>query len=653
MTREALLSLLQCRTDQIEILTQQAEHLHRSLERSERASSEAEMNASLARWEADKVRAEAEQCRVMSASAGNATEFRSRAVSAEELMEVTNRGVLHGIDEDQEIDPLSSDEPEVSDAINALKSFVEIASENREDVSMHSMLEGTVELASSQLRRLWLDRGVDVESQHRHLRSLADGVIRLCAQELRRHTSSRHQLSQHFGEFSATAESSPSKGTPEPRVEMLPQQLHGSLDAAPHRQSESYTLQLQLRRSLQDLLGLDEAARIDGNTGPVVERLKLLEGPGSHCLPGRADAASLVQQQDFDLLGVAEGSSRFWLQQLSSEALLALTQRLQEVKELHREMVAQFRKVDTDLRGHFAVLGAPVQQQEDFFASRGRGLPALVLSQRELLRLQHSARLRVAEGRVRMAELWMELGTPAPEQELVLQRLRACAERDVLSELRGLGDENCRLEAKIESHKEILRKYDSYAALDQQIQEFERTASDSSRLRGSSSKLLQEEQHRKTFRQRRERCAEELVVKLGQWEQIHNERFLHTGLAMHDSLRQDLDSMREKDEGNQRHSWSSTQLNKVSSQAMSPRSSSSHTSLASAQSATGFSSNSGMTGAGGGGSPSSASRSARGFRSSEAPGSRVLTSVPEQRKRSPADHISSGARSWTNGAHCR
>ena len=51
----------------------------------------------------------------------------------------------------------------------------------------------------------WLDLGLDIESQQRELRGLADGAIRLCARELRRHAGSRARLRQRHDELNAMA----------------------------------------------------------------------------------------------------------------------------------------------------------------------------------------------------------------------------------------------------------------------------------------------------------------------------------------------------------------------------------------------------------------------------------------------------------------
>merc|ERR1712151_24628 len=135
------------------------------------------------------------------------------------------------------------------------------------------------------------------------------------------------------------------------------------------------------------------------------------------------------------------------------------------------------RRVDGELTPHFEALGVPPQHQADFFATRGCGLLALSTSQRELKQLQHSVRLQIAQGRVRMAEQWMELGTPAEEQERVLQELRTRADAGATEELRALNAEMAELTSKRESRQEILGKVQVYSALGEQIQDFEREAS--------------------------------------------------------------------------------------------------------------------------------------------------------------------------------
>jgi len=382
--------------------------------------------------------------------------------------------------------------------------------------------------------------------------------------------------------------------------EMPLHQKHALLKADICRGLESCVGRLQ--RALQELFGLPIGPIAnEDNAVTVSAQLKLLEGTGLLCLPGRGDATSLLQQQDWDILGISEDSARQWLKQPVDGTFLALNERQMQVEALLAEMLSHFRKVDAELRGHFAVMGTPVQQQEEFFASRGTGLPALASAQRELLRLQHSARLRVAEGRVRMAEQWMELGSSGSEQEAVLQRLRTCAERDALSELRALGEETGRLEAKIEGRREILHKYEACSGLEQESQEFEREACDSYRLRGSSSKLLQEEQDRRKFRKRREKGLEELITKLVQWEQTHSESFLHKGLPMMDTLQQELETLR----GLAAQPPAAQRLQKVASQTFSETAASHSTSLRSVRSASGLSGGQPIVSGAGGSSSSS------------------------------------------------
>jgi len=232
------------------------------------------------------------------------------------------------------------------------------------------------------------------------------------------------------------------------------------------------------------------------------------------------------------------------LRQPHNDTFAKLTDRQTQVNNLLSETNFQLQKVSNDLDGHFAVFGL-VAHREDFFANRGTGLPALAASQRELQRLQHRVRLSVAEGRVKMAEQWMELGSSGTEQEAVLQRLRHCAAQDALAELRAIKEETGSLGAKIELRKEILLKFEGCGILEQSIQEFEREASKSYRLRGSSQKLLQEEKQRLSYRKKKERLVEDLVQRLAQWEQLYGEPFLHNGMAIRDILQQDLDDTRE------------------------------------------------------------------------------------------------------------
>merc|ERR1712057_14475 len=115
-------------------------------------------------------------------------------------------------------------------------------------------------------------------------------------------------------------------------------------------------------------------------------------------------------------------------------------------------------------------------------------------------------RLKIAESRVRMAE--------------------------PLEELKALNQENQRLDIKIESRKEILRKFEMCESLVQNIQEFERDASSSKRLKGSSVRLLQEEQQRLKFRKKKERLVEDLLAKIALWESAAGESFLHKGVPI-------------------------------------------------------------------------------------------------------------------------
>merc|ERR1719443_1660239 len=87
--------------------------------------------------------------------------------------------------------------------------------------------------------------------------------------------------------------------------------------------------------------------------------------------------------------------------------------------------------------------------------------------------------------------------------------------------------------------------FEACADLVQKIQEFEREASDSKRLRGSSIKLLQEEQQRLRFRKRKEKLVEDLVNKIRVWEGAAGERFLHKGVPIKEVLLQDLEDTKE------------------------------------------------------------------------------------------------------------
>jgi len=180
-----------------------------------------------------------------------------------------------------------------------------------------------------------------------------------------------------------------------------------------------------------------------------------------------------------------------------------------------------------------------------FVASRGFGLPALAATRRELQQQQHNVRLRIADAQLRMTEQWMELGVSTADQERVLQNLRVIAQQGAVEELQALTEETTRLESKIEGRRDILRRVKACTDLEGQIQDFEREASDCARFRGSSVKLLQEEQQRLRFRKKKARLMEGLLARINEWEAENGERFLHKGVAIREALQQDLEDTME------------------------------------------------------------------------------------------------------------
>lgn len=536
---QALFQMLRCRTEQLELMEQQAEHLQKHAEKSEKEVIEAQAAIAQAESEAQKAAARA------AAAEDRAAKIEQHLALVEAPIEALPDTVLKPTRSNEAMETDGDAAEDYIGESEALRSFIASSSQN----GKLTVLEGIAGRTSELLRGVWRDLGVDSEAQRRQLESIAKATLRVCSRELQSHERARANLQQEHDDLKAIAEScgaavssvAARRGESASQGTVPLHEKHAALQASLQQELEKRVG--RLRGDLQDLFGLTPA---DCSAPAASAQLTLLAGTGlSTSLPGRgAEAASLVDPQDLAILGVGDEGARHWVQQPANETFAKLAERQAQVNTLLSETGAQLQKVSKDLDDHFTVLGL-LTQREEFFASRGSGIPALAASQRELLRLQHRARLSVAEGRVKMAEQWMVTATCGTEQEAVLQRLRQCAAQDALAELQAIKEETTRLGTKIELRKDILTKFDGCGALDQQIRDFEKDASNSNRLRGSSTKLLQEEKQRSGFRKKKERLVEDLVQRLAEWEQLYGEPFLHNGVPIRDMLQQDLDGNKE------------------------------------------------------------------------------------------------------------
>jgi len=501
---EPMTQLLQCRKMQIELLEQHIEQLQRRL-----AEAHAEQG---------------EQVRLSSNSPG----FGSGTFGEE-------KNKPSGPQED---DTNSS-------SLTALRGVLATCGQADCDV-LQSVTRVSVEL----LMDLWRDLGMAPEMQQRRLRELAEATARVCSTELQASEWQLQQLQKQHDFIESLARANKIEVPPD----MILRDAHGKASQEiplhiRHNVLEEAASEYlggcvaRLRRDLAELFSVTQQVT-DG--AALRELIAALPEAVKQYLPRAVSAGlGIFEESDFDILGISKDGGGAWLQKPLVTTFARLEARQKEVAALQSEAHLQQRQADEDLAAHFQALNTPQAQREEFLARRGRGLPSLVASQQELQQLQHSARLRIAHGRIRMVEQWMELGTPCVERDRVLQLLRDASDAGALEEVRATEAQLEQLEAKIRSRQEILAQVRNLSLMEEQIQVFERDASNASRLRGNSTKLLQEEQQRLRWRKRKARAVEELIMHVSEWESLNGERFLHNGVAIGEVLQQELDDTKE------------------------------------------------------------------------------------------------------------
>uniref|UniRef100_A0A7S4SDZ2 Kinesin motor domain-containing protein n=1 Tax=Alexandrium monilatum TaxID=311494 RepID=A0A7S4SDZ2_9DINO len=533
---DSLVRLLQCRTEQIELLQQQTEQLQQSLAEAERARDEAELASAAARRDAEHT--------LRAATTG----AEAKVPSSEGPQEVASATLQRPAPDCSQCEAEAPAQTSGGDGgppqLEASAGLAELESTLASEDAGFQVLEGIAQRTSEMLCSLWRDLGVDESTQRQRLGALAEATVQLCSGELRANEGRLAHLRQEHEGIQQMALANNLALPPElcaggAAVATPLHERHKALERAAAGHLESCVA--RLRRDLTALFGLPANA---GELPP--ERLAALVSGGARCLPGReSSAAASLQPRDLDVLGLGGPGAGDWLQQPALETFYHLEERQAEATALLEELRAQLGRVDEELMRHYEALATPEQQRCSFFERRGEGLPALAASQQELQQLQHSSRMNIAQGRLQLVEQWMELGTPAPAQDRVLQALRESSSRGQLEELRVLNTEMQRLGEKIRHRQTILEHMKSLSGLEDQIQEFERKASNSARLRGNSVKLLHEEKQRLHFRRRKDKFIEDLIVDVARWETMHSERFMHNGAALRDTLQQDLDDLRE------------------------------------------------------------------------------------------------------------
>eukprot|EP00930_Biecheleria_cincta_P083956 TRINITY_DN73459_c0_g1_i1.p1 TRINITY_DN73459_c0_g1~~TRINITY_DN73459_c0_g1_i1.p1 ORF type:complete len:676 (-),score=200.91 TRINITY_DN73459_c0_g1_i1:16-1743(-) len=400
--------------------------------------------------------------------------------------------------------------------------------------------------AAQHLTGLWEDLGASPETQRQRLESLSERLLCFYAGEVQRAEAAKSELEQRWVQLTKLECVFGFVGDEKTAVQDLHgQPLHertAALEAAAKQALSAK--QENLRIDLTELLNLPS----DVMAGVTSSQLSRMASEYAEALPGKADSEHVLRPRDLDILGLSgsSGEAMRWLNQPSDENFHFLAERQDEVQLLLSAVAEELQGVDQIMQEYARALGAEeLEKRENFVRLRGRGLPALAASRRELRRQQHCARLRVAEARLLLTEQWTQLSTPISEQEAVLSRLRVCSDGGSLEELAALDAETGRLVEVINGRQEILHKLNGYAELEKQIQEFEREASDVMRLRGSSVKLLQEEQARLRFSKKKTKVIEELVGRIAQWEAATGERFIHEDTLLKEKLAYELEETRQ------------------------------------------------------------------------------------------------------------